>query len=201
MAALRLGIFGGTFDPPHIGHLVLAAESLHQLKLDQVLWVLTPDPPHKKSQRITPLETRQEMLQACLQGAAEFSLSRVDIDRPAPHYALDTMHLLALEYPGAELVYLMGSDSLQDLPTWHKPLEFIRQCKSIGVMHRPGDLTRLDEVESLLPGVSLKVRWVLAPLLEIASSDIRQRAAGGRPFRFFLPPQVYDLVQKHHLYR
>jgi nicotinate-nucleotide adenylyltransferase len=201
MAALRLGIFGGTFDPPHVGHLVLAAESLHQLKLDRVLWVLTPDPPHKKNLCITTLETRLEMLQACLQDAPEFYLSRVDIERPAPHYALDTMRLLAEEYPGADLVYLMGSDSLHELPAWHKPLEFIRQCKSIGVMHRPGDLTRLDEVESQLPGVSLKVRWVLAPLLEIASSDIRQRAAGGRPFRFFLPPPVYELIQKHHLYR
>lgn len=201
MAALRLGIFGGTFDPPHVGHLVLAAESLHQLKLDQVLWVLTPDPPHKKNLRITPLETRLEMLQACLQDAPEFNLSRVDIDRPAPHFALDTMRLLAAEYPNTELFYLMGSDSLHDLPNWHKPLEFIRQCKSIGVMHRPGDLTRLDEVESQLPGISLKVRWVLAPLLEIASSDIRQRAAGGRPFRFFLPPSVYELIQKHQLYR
>ena len=198
---MRLGIFGGTFDPPHIAHLVLAAEAQYQLKLDQILWVLTPDPPHKQDQPISPLEIRIQLLQAALREDPAFKLSRVDIDRPPPHYALDTMRLLSEQFPGAELVYVMGSDSLRDLPKWHQPVEFIKTCKALGVMHRPGDLARLDEVENKLPGVSLKVRWVLAPLLEISSTDIRQRAATGQPYRHFLPPAVFQLVHQHDLYQ
>jgi nicotinate-nucleotide adenylyltransferase len=197
----RLGVFGGTFDPPHVGHQILAAEARQQLKLDQVLWVLTPDPPHKEGQLISPLDIRMELLRAALDDDPGFVLSCVDIDRPPPHYSLDTMRLLTGQYPTADLVFLMGSDSLRDLPTWHLPLEFIKSCKEIGVMHRPGDLARLDEVEEQLRGVSARVRWILAPLLEIASSDIRQRARDGRPYRYFLPPAVYQLIQSHGLYK
>jgi len=198
---MKLGVFGGTFDPPHVAHLILAAEALSQLKLDQVLWVLTPDPPHKQGVLISPLDIRLELLQAALGDDPSFVLSTVDIDRPPPHYSLDTMRLLAGQYPAADLVFLIGSDSLHDLPTWHRPQEFIKTCKELGVMHRPGDFSRLDEVEALLPGVSARVRWILAPLLEIASSDIRQRARTGRPYRYFLPPAVYQLIQDYNLYR
>jgi len=197
---MRLGIFGGTFDPPHIAHLVLAAEASYQLKLDQVLWVLTPAPPHKKGQQITPLEKRLQLLQIALGNNPAFALSRVDIDRPSPHYAVDTMRLVAEQNPGAELVYLMGGDSLRDLPTWHHPQDFVRTCKMIGVMHRPGAMARLDEVETHLPGVSTKVRWIVLPLLEISSTDIRQRAVEHRPFRYFLPPAVYEKIFQDHLY-
>jgi len=198
---LRLGIFGGTFDPPHIGHLVLAAEAQHQLKLEQVLWVLTPDPPHKEGRPITPLEIRLDLLKAAIGDDPGFVLSRVDIDRPPPHYALDTMRLLAQQYPEDELIYVMGSDSLRDLPTWHKPQDFIRSCKELGVMHRPGDLARLDEVEAKLPGIAYKVHWVLAPLLQISSTDIRRRAIEDRTFRYFLSPAVYQIIESHDLYR
>lgn len=197
----RLGVFGGTFDPPHIGHLVLAAEARHQLKLDCVLWVLTPDPPHKQDLHISPLDLRLKLLKAAMGDDSTFQLSRVDIDREPPHYALDTMRLLAGQYPEDDLVYLMGSDSLRDLPVWHEPQEFIRSCKEIGVMHRPGDLARLDEVDELLPGVSARVRWVLAPLLQISSTDIRQRARDGRPYRYFLSPAVFKIVNDSGIYR
>ena len=197
----RLVIFGGTFDPPHIGHLVLAAEAQRQLKLEQVLWVLTPDPPHKQGLLISPLEFRLKLLEAALGDDPSFLLSRVDIDRPPPHYSLATMLLLVQQFLGDALIYLMGSDSLGDLPTWHKPKEFIKSCKEIGVMHRPGDLARLDEVEVKIPGVSVKVRWILAPLLQISSTDIRQRARDGRPYRYFLPPEVYRLIKEIGLYR
>ncbi len=198
---MRLGIFGGTFDPPHIGHLVLASEAQYQLRLDRVLWVLTPDPPHKEGHRITSLDARLKLLETALGDDPAFILSRVDIDRPPPHYALDTMRLLTQEFPGDELTYLMGSDSLRDLPTWYHPQEFIKNCKALGVMHRPGDLSHLDEVETKLPGISLKVHWILAPLLQISSTDIRQRALDGRPYRHFLPPDVYHLVSAMGLYR
>ncbi|MCX8025419.1 MAG: adenylyltransferase/cytidyltransferase family protein, partial [Thermanaerothrix sp.] len=90
----RLGIFGGTFDPPHVGHLILASEAADQLHLDRVLWVLTPDPPHKRGQPITPLAIRLKLVMAAIQEDPLFELSRVEIDRPGPHYAVDTLRIL-----------------------------------------------------------------------------------------------------------
>jgi nicotinate-nucleotide adenylyltransferase len=197
---MHLGVFGGTFDPPHVGHLILATEAFAQLKLDRVLWVLTPCPPHKSEQSITPMPERLALLRAALGDDPAFELSRVDIDRPPPHYAVDTVRLLQEHYPGARLVYLMGGDSLADIPNWHAPREFMLACDALGVMCRPGDELDLDAMEAYLPGVSARVRFIHAPLLEISSSLLRRRMAQGFPYRYYLPPAVYDLVQQHGLY-
>lgn len=196
-----LGIFGGTFDPPHLGHLILAAEAAAQLHLDSVLWVLTPDPPHKQGRTITPLAHRLAMLQAAIADNPQFELSTIDIDRPAPHFALDTVHLLRRVHPGASLMYLMGSDSLLELPTWHKPLEFISACDRIGVMHRPRDQPDLENLERIMPGIASRVAIVQAPLIEISSSDIRRRVAGRESYRYLMPPAVYTYITSQHLYR
>jgi nicotinate-nucleotide adenylyltransferase len=195
-----IGIFGGTFDPPHIGHLILAAEALSQFDLDRVLWVLTPDPPHKKGRIITPLSHRLAMLKLALIEAPEFELSTVDIDRPGPLYAVDTVKILAAQNQGAEMVYLMGGDSLHDLPAWHQPADFIAACNSIGVLRRPGDEVDLPALEMQLPGLSTKVRFMDAPLLDIAARDIRERIATKRPYRFYLPAKVYDYIRQKNLY-
>ena len=193
--------FWRDFDPPHLGHLILAAEAGSQLRLDRLLWVLTPDPPHKLGQPITPLEARLELVQAAIGENPLFELSRVDIDRPGPHYAVDTVRLLGEANPGAELVYLMGGDSLRDLPAWHRPLDFLALCAGLGVMRRPGDAVDLEALEKILPGVSAKVEFITAPLIDISASQIRQRVAGRRPFRYFVPPLVYRLILKYGLYK
>jgi len=197
----KIGVFGGTFDPPHIGHLILASEACYQLDLQSILWVLTPNPPHKPNQPITPLIHRLSMLQVCLVDEPCFNLSRVDIDRSPPHYALDTMRILRSKYPDVHLVYLMGGDSLHDLPNWHHPQEFIRVCQTVGVMHRPGEHIDLTTLETLLPGITEKTRFIEAPMLEISSSLIRQNLQEGRPFRYYLLPPVYSLIKEHNLYR
>jgi nicotinate-nucleotide adenylyltransferase len=130
----------------------------------------------------------------------QFELSNVDISRPGPHYALDTVQLLAAQFPGAKLIYLMGGDSLRDLPTWHRPADFVSACSLIGVMRRPGDAVDLAELEKSLPGLSAKVRIVEAPLIDIAARDIRARIAEGRPFRYFLPARVFEYIESHGLY-
>lgn len=197
----RLGIFGGTFDPPHIGHLILAAEARQQFSLERVLWVLTPDPPHKTDRCISPLIERQRMLEVIIAEDPDFELSAVDILRPPPHYAVDTMLLLRQEHPEAILVYLMGGDSLFELPTWHEPRRFVQVCDEIGVMLRPGREANLDEIETVLPGIRAKLRFMRAPLLEISSSEIRRRISLGLPYRYYLPPQVYQIIQEETLYR
>jgi len=195
-----IGIFGGTFDPPHIGHLILAAESRAQLHLDRLLWVLTPDPPHKQGRSIAPLDHRLAMVKLAIAGNPQFELSTVELSRTGPHYALDTVNILAGQYPGAELVYLMGGDSLRDLPTWHRSVDFVSACHRIGVMRRPGAAFDLNALEKILPGLSSKVRFVGSPLIDIAAHEVRTRISAGQPFRYFLLPGVYEYIIEHNLY-
>jgi nicotinate-nucleotide adenylyltransferase len=196
-----IGLFGGTFDPPHIGHLFLSAEMGAQLGLDRVLWILTPNPPHKQGQPITPIEYRKAMVELAISDNRLFELSTVEIDRPGPNYALDTVKIVSEKNPDGDLVYLMGGDSLRDLPTWHRPADLVAVLRFIGVMRRPGDSIDLPALEKILPGLTAKVRYVDAPLLDISAHEIRQRVSDGRPFRYFLPPAVYHYIEEHNLYR
>jgi nicotinate-nucleotide adenylyltransferase len=196
----RLGIFGGTFDPPHLGHLILASEALTKLKLRRLLWVLTSIPPHKIGQPISPIADRLAMLKLALQDEPDFEISTIDMDRPGPQYMLDTLNLLAAQYPNSDLIPLIGGDSLRDLPVWHKPIDLVAACHQIGVMRRPGDSIDLSQLEKQIPGIADKVRFVDAPLLEIASHEIRQRVVEGLPFRYYLLPSVYEYIVSHKLY-
>ncbi len=198
---LRLGIFGGTFDPPHVGHLILAMEAYDQLNLDKVLWVLTPNPPHKIGKLITSTDLRLQMVSESIRGDPAFELSRVDVDRPGPHYMRETVNLLHIQYPKAELVFLMGGDSLHDLPSWYEPREFVQACDRLGVMHRVGEKINLELLEKSLPGITQKVEFIEAPILEISSNKIRQLVSLGKPYRYYLLPHVYEIIKKGGLYR
>ena len=196
----RVGLFGGTFDPPHVGHLILASEARSQLELTRVLWTVTPDPPHKQDQSITALEHRLAMVKLAIEDNPSFELSDVELNRPGPHYTIDTIKLLAQQNPNAEIVPIIGGDSLNDLPTWHQPRELLYAAHWVGVMRRPGEEPNLDALERELPGISSKIHYVDAPLLEIASREIRDRAASGKPFRYYLPESVYEYIEQHQLY-
>ena len=197
----RIGLFGGTFDPPHLGHLILASEAQSQLELTRLLWTLTPEPPHKQDQAITPIEHRLAMVKLAIADNPDFELSRLELDRPGPHYTLDTVKLIADQDPEAEIVPIIGEDSLRDLPKWHRPKELLYACHWVGVMRRPEDEANLEALERELPGISSKVHYVDAPLLEIASRDIRHRVAHGETFRYYLPKSVYEYITQHHLYQ
>ena len=173
----RIGIFGGTFDPPHLGHLILASEAHTQLKLARLLWVLTPVPPHKMNRPISSLDDRLAMVKLALKDERSFELSNIEIERPGPHYTLDTIRIFSSRYPNADLILLLGGDLLRDLPTWHRPADLVAACHQIGVMRRPGDSIDMASLEKNVPGLKAKVKFVEAPLLEIASSEIRRRAA------------------------
>ena len=198
--APRIGIFGGTFDPPHLGHLILASEAVSQLSLTRLLWVLAAVPPHKIGEPISPVDGRLTMLRLALQGEPLFEISRVDIDRPGPHYTIDTLGLLRAGHPGSDLILVIGGDSLHDLPQWHRPAEVIAACDEIGVMRRPGDAIDLSALLAELPGLAGKVHYIDAPLLEISSHEIRERVRAGQPFRYFLPAPVYQFVNEQRLY-
>lgn len=197
----RIGILGGTFDPLHLGHLILAEEARYGLALDCVLFLLTPCPPHKNDQEITPLDHRLKMLKLSIRDQPAFEISRVDIDRSPPHYAADSLLFIRELYPQARLFYLMGEDSLRDLIHWHEPARFLQQCDGIGVMRRVINNDSLVELERVFPGIEQKVFFLKAPRFDISSREIRQRVAQGMPFRYFLPPPVYQYILRTGLYR
>ena len=196
----RVGLFGGTFDPPHLGHMILAAEALHALKLDKVLWILTPRSPLKANNHISPLEQRLELVNTALREQPEFSVSMVDIEREPPYYAVDTVTILKNENPGDELIYLMGGDSLRDLPVWQEPAAFIKAVDGLGVYRRKGADPDLDVLEAVCPGIKNKTTFFTAPLIEISGADIRQRIREGRPYRYFLVPSVFQSIKRHEYY-
>ena len=197
---MRIGIFGGTFDPPHVGHLILAEECRTQLSLDKLLWVVTDNPPHKHYTNVSPIEQRVDLVQKAIEGNPAFDLSRVDIDRPGPHFAIDTVRILKNEFPGSEMYYLMGGDSLHDLPTWNRPQDFIRICDGIGVMRRHADQVDLESLEKVLPGISQKVKIVDAPILEISSRQIRERVRDNQGYRYYLREIVYEAILDQGFY-
>ena len=197
----RLGIFGGTFDPPHTGHLILAETAADDLALDRVLFVPAADPPHKAASDVrAPAAHRAAMVERAIAGNPRFALSRVDLDRPGPHYTVDMLHLLRREHPDAALYFLIGGDSLRDLPTWSRPAELITLA-TLAVMRRPGYAPDLDALERQIPGLAERVCWIDAPLIEL-SRDGDRRADRGRAQRA-LPPsrRVCAYVEEHHLYR
>jgi nicotinate-nucleotide adenylyltransferase len=197
---LKIGVLGGTFDPVHLGHLVLAEEACYHLELHRVLWVLTPDPPHKTGKTMLKWDDRWRLLNLAVAGNSAFELSNVDILRPPPYYALDTMCLLKEKYPGDQLIYLIGSDSLRDLPGWYHPGELVEVCDGFGVMMRPGVPVDDQRLEKLSLGIRQKLIFISALSLDISSSDIRARIAHGKPYRYLLPPAEYDYIHENHLY-
>ena len=196
----RIGIFGGTFDPPHLGHLILACEVRAQLELDRLLWILTPDPPHKQGGVISSLTHRRKMVELAIEDNPNFELSLVEAEREGPHYSVDTVNILRGEYQDAAFIFLMGGDSLQELTTWHRPNDFVAACDEIGVMRRPEHQFDLAALAEEIEGLEEKVRFVKAPLLEIASREIRQRMREGLPYRYYLSPGVYEYIQREQLY-
>ena len=198
---MKIGIFGGTFDPPHIGHLILAEEAQAQLELDHVLWVLTPFPPHKKMQKICPLNDRMKMVLLAIDGNSKFNLSRVEMDRQPPHYAVDTVALLREKYPKDEFYYLMGADSLNDLPTWHEPDQFISLCQGIVIMMRNGESAVTKNLETEITGLTEKLHILQTPMIEISGTDIRRRVRTGKHFRYFVPEKIYHYILSHKLYQ
>jgi nicotinate-nucleotide adenylyltransferase len=200
MAGL-IGVLGGTFDPPHLGHLILADEARHELRLDRVLWVVTGVPPHKPVPPKAAIEARLDMVAAAIDGVAGFEVSRADVDRPPPHFALGTIRWLADRMPEARFVYLMGADSLAQLPTWHRPADMVAACEALGIAPRAGAELDWGSLEAAIPGIRPRCRFFPSPSVGISARDIRSRIGQGRPYRFLVPGPVAAVIEARGLYR
>jgi nicotinate-nucleotide adenylyltransferase len=201
MRKMRVGFFGGTFDPPHVAHGILAQEACYQLKLDSLQWLITPDPPHKREAAITPIQHRLNMLDLIVQRVPDFAISRIDLERRPPYYAVDSVELARKQFPGSQIIYLLGEDSLQDLPVWHQPIRFLEELDQLAVAPRPGVFTQMEDIERHLPGITQKATFLTGVMLEISSSLIRERIKAGAPYRHFLDNSVADYIEKHELYQ
>jgi len=196
---LRLGVLGGTFDPPHYGHLTLAENARVQLRLDRVLFVPAGQPPHKPDRPLTPARHRMAMVEAAVADNSAFAVSRVDLARPGPHYTVEMLALLRREYPEAELFFLMGGDSLAEFLTWRNPAGIVREAR-LAVMRRPGCEPDLAALEQDVPGIRERLVWLDAPHLDIAASDLRRRAGEGLPLRYLVPPVVEAYIREQRFY-
>jgi len=196
----RLGVFGGTFDPIHHGHLIVAEVMMEELRLDRVLFLPAGQPPHKLGRPITPVVHRLTMLQLAIEGNPHFALSFVDVERPGPCYTVESLAILRQEFPSDELIFLMGEDSLRDLPTWHEPNRIAEQAL-LAVALRPNVEVDLEEVFARVPAARDRVLLVRVPLIQIAASDIRRRVAEGRTIRYQVPRAVEQYIERHGLYR
>lgn len=197
----RLGILGGTFDPIHHGHLLAAEEARHQLDLDQVLFVPAGRPPHKPTGPISPTHHRLRMIELAIAANPRFALSRVDVERPGLCYTVETLELLRAELgPGPIFYFVVGADSLVDIPNWYQPQRLIELCE-FAVATRTGVEVDLVRLEQQLPGLGDRIQWVPIPLLEISSSDLRERVQAGRPISYLVPSAVEAYIMEHALYR
>ena len=199
---LRLGVFGGTFDPIHFGHLLAAEEARVTLGLERVLFAPAGDPPHKQGRVISPITHRLAMVRLAIADNPAFAVTTVDVDRPGPHYTVDAVRLLREEWgTGAdETFFLMGADSLTQLLTWHQPARLVELCR-LAVMARPGYRPDLAGLEATLPSLAARLDWVEMPVLDIAASDLRRRVRQGRSIRYQVPEAVAAYVAEHGLYR
>lgn len=198
--AARIGVYGGTFDPIHLGHLIVAEEMTHRLKLDVVLFVPTGRPPHKTGQTISPDRDRVEMVKLAIRNNPNFRLSTVDVDRPELSYTAETLRILSCQFPESELYFIMGEDSLRDLPTWHEPNRIARQAM-LAVALRPEVVVDIDDVLEAVPDARDRIVTVNMPLIEISSSDIRRRVAHSEPITYHVPDSVKDYIDASGLYR
>ncbi len=198
---MRIGILGGTFDPPHIGHLIIAEEAREKLELDRVYFIPARQPPHKLGQPVTPLEDRVAMLRLALRYNPFFSLSLIEADRPGPSYTSDTLRELRADFPPETgLFFIMGMDSLEQLPTWHEPREIVALCM-LAVLGRPGYTADLEALEQQIPGIKSRVVFIPAPEIELSSSELEARIRAGQSVRYLVPDGVPDYITEHHLYQ
>lgn len=190
----RIGLFGGTFDPPHVGHLALAEWARSHLSLERIVFMPAGTPPHKLRRVLTPVRHRLAMTRLAVRGNRAFTVSTLEARRAGPSFTVDTLAALARLHPGSRLYLLMGADSLDEFSTWHEPKRILRLATLV-VASRPGARAT---GKRRLPG---KVVWLDNPRLEVSSSVLRAELRAGRPVRYLVADAVERYVRRHRLYR
>lgn len=199
---IRLGLFGGSFDPVHLGHLLLAETCREACELDRVLFLPCGQSPHKPHGAIASGKQRAEMLELAVAGDPRFGVCRIELDRAGPSYTVETLQQLHAERPGDELFFLMGADSLIDLPLWREPHAILELATIVAVNrgHRPPPDWESLELR-LGPIVRDRVRLVEMPAIDLSATDLRERIRLGRSVRFRVSRAVEEYIRQHGLYQ
>ena len=201
---MRLGLYGGSFDPVHYGHLLLAECCREALRLDEVWLIPAAVPPHKQSRELATAKQRMEMLELALGGHEQIKVSRLELDRGGVSYTVQTLQAVKRQHPEATLLLLMGADSLHDLPTWREPAK-ICELAIPAVVRRGGspepDFSVLTALVSPQRLGEIRAAQVEMPLIELSSTDLRERAGEGRSLRYRTPRAVEKYIETHGLYR
>jgi nicotinate-nucleotide adenylyltransferase len=188
---VRLGLFGGTFDPPHLGHVIAAQDALAALNLDRVVFIPAGVPPHKQDRTVSAAPLRTALVAAAIEGDERFSLDERELRRHGPSYTVDTLREYRTEFPEAELFLLIGVDQFEELSTWREPSE-IAALARIAVLDRAGTATAQPEA-----GEPLRVP---VTRIDVSSTEIRRRVGTGQPIRYLVPAAVEALIRTHNLY-
>ena len=199
---MRVGILGGTFDPVHVGHLIIAEEALSRLALDQVLFIPAGQPWLKADQALSPAEHRLKMVELAIASNPRLSVSRIEVDRPGPTYTVDTLERLKRDLgEDVQLYFILGLDALEQFHRWEQPARIIELCQ-LAIASRPGfqNSRILDEQLGRYPNLGGKVNFVAAPVMDISGSSIRQRASEGRSIKYRVPEAVERYIKQQGLY-
>jgi nicotinate-nucleotide adenylyltransferase len=191
---MKLGIFGGTFDPPHIGHLIVADDVMAALNLDRIVFVPTGTHPLKRDKVEAPSHLRLKMIRAATADAERFVVDDREMRRVGPSYTADTIEELGEEFPDAEFYLLIGSDILNEIHRWHSVIKIAEQARIVV-------MSRADAPEDPTLATDLETTRVDVTNVDISSSEIRERVRAGRPFRYLVPEGVYEIIAEHSLYR
>lgn len=221
---MKLGIFGGTFDPPHLGHLIVAQDAALALALDRVLFVPAGTPPHKRDRQLSPAAARLAMVEAATAGNDRFSVEPWELEQPGPSWTVETLRHLRKQYPAAELWLLLGADQWAEFPAWKGPEEILSMA-CVGVIGRTGELhsttedtesTELRQREAQRLADALRpqcppwlkheldqdrVAFVNATRIDISSSEVRRRVGVGESVRYLVPDAVVEIIFREQLYR
>ena len=194
---MKVGVLGGTFDPVHIGHLLIAEAAADELALDQVLFIPAGEPWRKAHRAITAAEHRLAMLRMAVDGNERFAISDIELRREGPTYTADTLAALAGERLDDEFWFIIGADALADLPNWHEPERIVAHA-IIAVC--PRDAQEVNATAINLPGLAGRMVMFPAPRIDVSSTDIRERVASGRSMRYLAPAAVDAYIREHGLY-
>ena len=200
-AGMRIGIYGGTFDPVHLGHLLLAEQCREACQLDQVWFMPAARSPHKQKAEPVAGKQRAEMLHFALAGMPEFVVCEQELKREGVSYTVDTLKRLHEDQPGDELFFLMGGDSLADLPRWREPERIAELAMIVAVNRGRTPLPQGDELRQLVgESIAERIQTVEMPACDVSATDIRNRIAAGRSIRFMTPRSVEVYLREHGLY-
>jgi nicotinate-nucleotide adenylyltransferase len=196
-----VGVFGGTFDPIHIGHLAATEDAAWRLGLDRVLFVPNRQPPHKEGRYVSRVEDRVAMVELAVADNPRFEVSHIELEREGPSYTLDTLREMRRRLPDDAIHFLVGCDAVGQLHTWHEPDSLLAEFGLV-VMERPtGTAVDWEGVEKRFPYIRRQVDIVDVAEMDVSGHDIRRRVAEGRPIRYYVLPAVERYIMEHRLYR